>query len=125
MPPSADPRAEIVEAILAFERSCLAADAALVERRWPDFRAALASQRQLTGRLAELFAATPQFAPDGDPRVRQRLLGVFKYREDQLRRLRAYHEQVGTRLSTLAKMRAFRRSIGTAPVPARILNAHH
>jgi hypothetical protein len=125
MPPSADPRVEIVEAILALERSCLAADAALVERRWRDLTAAFREQARLTARLADLFATSPECSPERDPRVRKRLHGVFVYREDQLRRLRAYRDEVGSRLRTIGKMRAFSRAVGTAPVPARILNAQH
>jgi hypothetical protein len=123
MPPSADAEAQIVDAILAFERSCLEADAALVERRWSDFGAALGAQSALTDQLAALFEAIPEHAPANDPRVGKRLQGVFAYREDQLRRLQAYHEQVGERLRTIAKMRSFSRTIGSAPVAARILNA--
>lgn len=123
MPLSADAEARIVEAILAFERSCLEADAALVERRWTDFGAALSAQSALTDQLAALFEATPERAPANDPRVRKRLEGVFAYREDQLRRLQAYHEHIGQRLRTIAKVRSFSRTIGAPPVPARIVNA--
>jgi hypothetical protein len=125
MPPSADPRAEIVETILALERSCLDADAALVERRWADFGTAMSAQSSLTDRLAALFDAAPRHAPDNDARVRKRLEGILAYRDDQLRRLRAYHEHVGERLRSIAKVRAFSRAVGAAPVPARILNVEH
>jgi hypothetical protein len=121
MPPSAERGAEVVEAILALERSCLAADAAIVERRWGDIKAAVDEQSRLTQRLAELFAQAPEYGPQ-DPRVQKRLTGVLAYREDQLRRLRAYRDEVGERLRTLAKLRAFRRGVGTAPIPSRVLN---
>jgi hypothetical protein len=125
MPPSADPQAEVVETILALERSCLEADAALVERRWAEFGAAMTAQSTLTDKLAYLFEAAPQHGPDDDLRVRKRLEGILAYRDDQLRRLRAYHEEVGERLRSISKVRAFSRSVGTAPVPARFLNVEH
>lgn len=122
MPPSADTKAEIVEAILALERSCLEADTAFLERRWADVGVALGTQSALTDRLASLFEAAPELAPANEPRVRKRLLGVLAFRDDQLRRMRAYNEQVGERLRSIAKMRAYSRTIGTARVPARIVN---
>jgi hypothetical protein len=123
MPPSADRRAEIVEAILALERSCLTADPALAERCWPELSAALGEQARLTSLLAELFAHAPECGPEQDARVRKRLHGILQYREDQLRRLRDYRDEVDGRLRTLGKMRAFSRALGISPVPARILNA--
>lgn len=114
---------DVVETIIALERSCLGADAAIVERRWSDLDAVFADQQALTDRLAALFAAAPEVAPDRDPRVMRRLRGVLSYRDDQLRRLRAYHDGVAERLRSLERMRRFSRSIGTHVMPARVLDA--
>jgi hypothetical protein len=118
---SAETQAEIVETILALERSCLSADAALVERRWDDMRTAVSEQSRLTARLAALFAEAPEWGR-ANPRVQKRLTGVLAYREDQLRRLCAYRDDVAGRLRSASKMRAFRLGVGTAPVPSRVLN---
>lgn len=116
MPSSAEAVGEeIVRTILALERSCLDADAALVERRWPDVESAFSAQSALTDRLGELFAAEPEHAPANDGRVHDRLRGVVAYREDQLRRLRAYRDEIGRRLRSIGRVRALSRTIG-APV---------
>ena len=127
MPSSAEDRAAaqqaVVETIIALERSCLGADAAIVERRWNDLDTVFADQQALTDRLAVLFTAAPEAAPEQDARVMKRLRGVLTYRDDQLRRLRAYHEGVAERLRSIERMRRFSRSIGTHVVPARVLDA--
>lgn len=127
MPSSAEgdeaARQAVVETIIALERSCLGADAAIVERRWNDLDTVFADQQALTDRLAMLFAAAPDVSPEQDPRVMKRLRGVLSYRDDQLRRLRAYHDGVAERLRSLERMRRFSRSIGTRVVPARVLDA--
>ena len=113
----------VVESIIALERSCLAADAAIVERRWSDLDVVFADQQALTDRLVAIFFAVPEVSPERDARVMTRLRGVLAYRDDQLRRLRAYHEGVTERLRSLERMRRFSRSIGTHVAPARVLDA--
>jgi len=83
----------VVRAIIALERSCLDADAALVERRWDDVDAAFRAQAELTADLARLFDAAPETAPANDAKVAQRVSGVLAYRDDQLRRLRSYRDE--------------------------------
>ncbi len=113
MPSSADtPRAVVVRTLIALERSCLDADAALAEHRWRDLTAAFAAQTRMTGELAHLFAAAPETAPASDAKIAKRLRGIVAYREDQLRRLRAYHAEVGSRLQSTLKLRGFARAVG-------------
>jgi hypothetical protein len=113
VPSSAEtPREAVVRTILELERACLDADAALVERRWADVRAAFALQSTLTGELGALFAANPELAPAQDEKVARRILGVLRYRDDQLRRLTAYRDEVGRRLRAIGSVRALSRSIG-------------
>jgi hypothetical protein len=113
VPSSAEaPRDAVVRAIIELERSCLDADAALVERRWDGVAAALARQGALSAELGRLFAAEPQTAPAHDARVAQRLRGVLTYREDQLARLQAYRDEMGRRLQAVGKLRALSRTVG-------------
>ncbi|HYZ15042.1 MAG TPA: hypothetical protein VE591_01525 [Candidatus Acidoferrum sp.] len=112
MSSSGDPREVVVATILALERACLDADAALVERRWHDVTEALAVQRRLTAELGELFARTPQLSPAQDERVAKRLRGVLAFRDEQLRRLHALRDEIGRRLETIGRARAFSRSVG-------------
>ena len=113
MPSSAEAaRDQIVDAILALERACLDAEAAMVERRAAGVDAALSAQTALTQRLGELFAANPAMTPDNDERVATRLRGVLAYRADQLRRLQSYRDEVGRRLESIGKVRALARTVG-------------
>jgi len=112
-PAGADtPRAVAVRTLIALERSCLDADAALVERRWNDVAAAFEAQSRMTGELQRLFAETPDIAPASDPKIAKRLAGIVAYRDDQLRRLRAYRDEVGSRLQSTRKLRGFARALG-------------
>lgn len=126
MPSSADrPLDEVARTIVALERSCLDADAALVERRWPDVDEAFRAQAALTAALARLFVGAPETSPQNDPKVAQRLRGVLAYREDQLRRLRAYHDEVGARLDAIGKMNAFARSFGKQRTSASLYDGKY
>ncbi|HEX3463994.1 MAG TPA: hypothetical protein VHS78_08110 [Candidatus Elarobacter sp.] len=126
MPSSAEgPRAEIAHTIVALERACLDADAALVERRWTDVDAAVGAQAELTAELARLFDASPRHAPANDAKVAQRLRGVLAYRDDQLRRLDAYREEISTRLASIGKVNAFSRSLGKHTATPRLYDGQY
>ena len=113
MPSSADTaHEEVVSTIIALERACLDAEAAMVERRAGAVDAAFAQQAALTERLGEVFEASPALAPDNDARIAARLRGVIAYRKDQLRRLEAYRDEMGRRLESIGKVRALARTIG-------------
>lgn len=116
------PLEAVIRTIIALERACLDSEAALVERRWEDAAGAFASQQRLTDELARLFADAPETAPPHQPNVQKRLVGVLRYRDEQLRRLQAYRDEVGRRLRAFERAGQIRRTIGAAPQPARILN---
>jgi hypothetical protein len=115
----------VVRGIIALERSCLEADAALVERRWEDVDAAFRAQAELTADLAALFDASPETAPVNDAKVARRVSGILAYREDQLRRLRSYRDEVATRLSSIGKVNAFSRSFGKHAAAAQLLDMQY
>ena len=118
-------RDDVARAIIALERSCLDADAAIVERRWDDLGTALGTQAALTADLAALFDTSPDAAPGSDAKVAQRVRGVLAYRDDQLRRLQAYHAEVGTRLRSIGQVNAFARSLGKRANTARLLDGQY
>jgi hypothetical protein len=124
MPSSADSsRAAVVATVLALERACLDAEAALIERRWRDVDRAFGEQRRLTGELAALFLAAPETAPSADAKVAQRLRGILGYREEQMRRLRAYRDDVAGRLQSIGKVRRFSKAIGKIRPVSHVVNA--
>ena len=126
MPSSADAAREHVgRTIVALERSCLDADAALVERRWSDVDAAFQVQAELTAELEQLFAASPETAPANDAKVEQRVRGIVAYRDDQLRRLRSYRDEIASRLSSIGKVNAFARSFGKHAAPAQLYDGKY
>ena len=118
-------RDDVARTIVALERSCLEADAALVERRWDDVGAAFRAQAALTETLGALFRAAPHTAPAADAKVARRVHGILAYRDDQLRRLRAYHAEVGTRLHSIGRVNAFARSLGKRANAARLLDGQY
>jgi len=118
-------RDDVVRTIIALERSCLDADAAIVERRWDDVNDALRAQGALTEELAALFDVAPHAAPAEDAKVAQRVRGIIAYREDQLRRLEAYQAEVGTRLRSIGQVNAFARSLGKHANSARLLDGQY
>ena len=119
------PRDAVVRAIIALERSCLDAESAFVERRWDDVRAAFGRQSALTFDLGRLFAEAPATAPEHDPKVARRIRGILAYRDDQLRRMRAYHDEVGERLNSIGKVNAFSRSLGRRAPRPRLLDGQY
>jgi hypothetical protein len=126
VPSSAEaPRDAVVRAIISLERSCLDAESAFVERRWPDVAAAFDRQAALTGDLARLFDAAPESAPANDARVDRRLRGILAYRDDQLRRMRAYRGDVAARLDSIGKVNALSRSLGRRRAAAHVLDGQY
>ena len=123
MPPSAEgAHGAVARTIVELERSCLSADAALVERRWSDVDELFGVQAELTARLARLFESAPETAPANDARVAERVRGILVYRDDQLRRLEAYRDEVAGRLSAIGKVNAFSRSFGKRGAAAQLLD---
>ena len=126
MPSSAERgRAEIARTIAALERSCLDADAALVEKRWAGVDAAFKAQTALTELLARLFDATPDAAPANDAKVARQVGRIIAYRAEQLRRMQAYQADVAGRLENIGKVKALSRSLGRRTPAAQLLDLQY
>jgi len=126
MPSSAERgRAEIARTIAALERSCLDADAALVEKRWAGVDAAFKAQTALTELLARLFDATPDAAPANDGKVARQVGRIIAYRAEQLRRMQAYQADIAARLENIGKVKALSRSIGRRAPAAQLLDLQY
>jgi hypothetical protein len=125
MPSSAEGAREAAVALLvAIERSCLDLEAAFVERRWAEANASLVRQHALTAELGRLFARAPETAPERDDKIAQRVRGILTYRDDQLRRVTAYNDEVSRRLQSIGRVRRFSRSIGSGAA-ARLLDGQY
>ena len=120
---SAEERAKIVvETILRLERSCLRAEKALASGALEGVQAAIGEQNALQAELFGHFAAEPALSPANDRTVAKRVAGILAYREDQLRRLSAYRDEIGRRLSLIGKVRNFNRAIGRHVAAPRHFN---
>jgi len=102
------------------ERAVAEGEVALRARDWPALALSFANQRRIRqGIINELalLGLTPENAP---PAVLERLQAVFAFRNDQLRRLTAYRNEVSSQLQRARKWKDIARSaragIGPSPV---------
>ena len=72
-----------------------------------------------------MYGDRTQTAPANDAKVARRVNGIVAYRDDQLRRLQAYRDDVATRLSSIGKVNAFSRSFGKHAQAAHLLDAQY
>jgi len=114
---------EIVALVTELEQVLVAAEALLVARDWPALERSVLDQRRLTHALEKAMEATAaERPPEFESELRLRIARIARRRADQLRRLEAFRDAVGSRLATMAKAKAMRRAarpIG-GPTPALI-----
>ena len=121
MPPSDSPaRLAALAEIGALETSCAELEAALQEHDWERLDAAIGSARRITHSLEkELERDDLERDEAFDALVRERLERIHAIRDRQIVRLSAYHEELGERLKTFVKFKAYARSIGANTIPPR------
>jgi hypothetical protein len=105
------------------ERACVEADKALRDQRWTDCDAVWIAQRKLTHELEVAIRDLPIGSPDRKA-VFARITRIAKYRDGQLRRLRAFHTQTGKRLATMERFRRFSKTV-VEPRVSRLLDQTH
>lgn len=101
------------------ERACVDVETALREQRWCDCDPIWNRQRRLTHELELAMRDLTKGSPEHALALK-RVARVAKYREGQLKRLRAFHSGIAKRLATLERYRAFAKTI-EAP-PSRLLD---
>lgn len=108
------------------ERLVLVIESGLTAGDWNAVAYALRDTRRVTVALRAAMQEAQAVRDEAfDVAVRDRLQTVYDRREDQLQRLRAFHESVGTRLQTLSQWKVFARSIGAKRAPARTAGLDH
>jgi len=115
--PSDDPHpgALIVALVAELEASIAVAEDALIAREWPQLELLLAEQRRVTHAIANAVALSDGQRPERfNSELRRRLDAVDRRRADQLRRLQAFHDAVGSRLAVMGRAKAMRRAAQTA-----------
>lgn len=100
-----------VELLVMLERECLDVDKAIAGRQWDACEASWGKQRLLTHELDISLRETPPATPDESAKIKKRIDRLARYRDGQLKRLRAFNEACATRLATMGKFKSFSKTI--------------
>jgi hypothetical protein len=100
-----------VDLVVALERECLKVDEAIAKRRWETCEGSWRAQRLLTHELDIAFVEHV-LTDDERAAVRKRIDRLTRYREGQLKRLKAFNEACATRLANMGRFRSFAKSVG-------------
>jgi hypothetical protein len=114
---------EIVALVTELEQLLVDAEDLLVARDWPALERSVLDQRRTTHALEKAIHATAGQRPEPFEREMLMRIGrIERRRADQLRRLEAFRDAVGSRLETMAKAKAMRRAARPlgGPTPALI-----
>ena len=99
-----------VELIVALERECLKVDGAIAQRRWDVCEESWRAQRLLTHEL-DIVLREQEWTPDEYAAAKKRVDRLAKYRDAQLKRLKAFNEACATRLANMGRFRAFAKNV--------------
>jgi hypothetical protein len=117
---AATARAAVEREVGELEKQCGELEKSLVAGDWNAVGNALRSSRRTTHAfLNAMEAAAPHRDAEFDQKVNKRMRRVFDIREDQLARLETFHGDVGERLKTLSRWKAYAGSIGSKRAPPR------
>lgn len=100
-----------VDLIVALERECLTVDGAIAKRQWDVCEASWRAQRLLTHEL-DISLREHAPSPAESAAIAKRIERLTRYRDGQLKRLKAFNEACATRLATMGRFRSFAKSIG-------------
>jgi hypothetical protein len=100
-----------VEVIVAIERECLVADAAIAAQNWERCEESWRAQRVLTHELDIALREHP-LTLEQLAAARKRIDRLARYREGQLKRLKAFNDACATRLANMGRFRGFSKSVG-------------
>jgi hypothetical protein len=105
------------------ERACVEVEKALREQRWDDCVPIWGTQRRLTHELEVALRDVPPESPEREAAMK-RVVRVTKYRDGQLRRLRAFNAALGKRLATMERFGRYERTVAEPPA-ARLLDGNY
>lgn len=98
------------ELIVALERECLKVDGAIAQRRWDVCEESWRAQRLLTHEL-DIVLREQEWTPAEYAAAKKRVDRLAKYRDAQLKRLKAFNEACATRLANMGRFRAFAKNV--------------
>jgi hypothetical protein len=106
--------------VTELEKLCGDLERSLVSGDWNAVGNTLRSSRRATHAfLNAMEAAAPYRDEAFDRKINARMRRVFDAREDQLARLQTFHGDVGEKLKTLSRWKAFAGSMGSKRAPSR------
>jgi hypothetical protein len=124
LPPSAEHaalRASVDREIAELERSCADIERALGLKHWDAFARAMADARRITHALQNAMEAAAPARDDAfDAEMFGRARRVHAIRENQLARLRSYHDAVGEKLGQIARLKRFAKKVGAKSAPSQL-----
>ena len=114
---------EIVALVTELEGLVVAAEELLIERDWSRLEQSVSDQRRVMHALEKAMSATAGERPEAFEReLQMRVARIARRGADQLQRLEAFRDAVGSRLAVMAKAKAMRRAARPidGPVPSLI-----
>jgi hypothetical protein len=109
----------ITPLIQELEQLCSQAEQELVALRWGHLVMTLADQRRLLAALTnEVHATVGIRSPKYNAQLRHRVARIYAVRDNQLKRLVSFRDNVRNRLTTIAKVKQMRRTFGAYKPPA-------
>lgn len=114
---------EIVALVTELEGLVVAAEELLIERDWSRLEQSVSDQRRVMHALEKAMSATAGERPEAFEReLQMRVARIARRGADQLQRLEAFRDAVGSRLVVMAKAKAMRRAARPidGPVPSLI-----
>ena len=114
---------EIVALVTELEGLVVAAEELLIERDWSQLERSVSDQRRVAHALEKAMSAPAGERPEAFEReLQMRIARITRRGADQLQRLEAFRDAVGSRLVVMAKAKAMRRAARPidGPVPSLI-----
>lgn len=117
---SANAREAVEREVTELERLCRELEKNLVNAQWEAASTALVASRRVTHAFLNAMEAAAGARDESfDKAIHARMRRVFDVREDQLQRLRAFHDGVGEKLAAFSRWKTFARSIGAKKARAK------
>jgi hypothetical protein len=101
-----------VDLIVALERECLDVDKAVAKRSWDACEVSWRAQRLLTHEL-DIAMREAKLEDAERAALHKRMDRLARYRDGQIKRLRAFNDAIATRLATMGRFRSFSKNIDT------------
>jgi hypothetical protein len=112
-PSANDLQREIVALVGELEELCARAERQLVALNWDDLQGTISDQRRVTQALINaIYATSGQRSDHFNKQLERHVLRIYAVRDNQLKRMQAFRDNVRARLRVIAKAKQASRSFG-------------